>query len=74
MVTSENGRLRETLKDISHSSNTQKAAPRRNYPYKTGQLLVGSNCRKARLIRDCKGFPEEPEEAVKSPSLEEEVG
>lgn len=57
-----------------HSSNIQQVAPRRNYPYKTGQLLVGLNCRKARLIRDCKGFPEEPEEAVKSPSLEEEGG
>lgn len=56
-----------------HSSNIQKAAPRRNYPYKTGQRLVSLNCRKTRLIRDCKGFPEEPEEAVKSP-LEEEGG
>lgn len=57
-----------------HSSNIQKAAPRRNYPYKTGQLLVGLNGRKTRPIRACKGFPEEPEEAVKSPSLEEEGG
>lgn len=60
--------------DRLHSTNIQKAAPRRNYPYKTGQWLVGLNCRKTRLIRDCKGFPEELEEAVKSPSLEEEGG
>lgn len=35
---------------------------------------MGLNCRKARLIRDCKGFPEDPEEAVESPSLDEEGG
>lgn len=33
---------------------------------------MGLNCRKVRLIKDWKRFPEEPEEAVKSPSLEEE--
>lgn len=38
-------------------------------PYKIGQLLVGINCRKPRIIKDWNRFPEEPEEAVKSPSL-----
>jgi len=33
---------------------------------------VGLKCRKARLIKDWKRFPEEIEEALKSLSLEEE--
>lgn len=49
----------------------QEAAARRNCPFETGQLLVGLNCRKARIIKDCSTFPEQPGEAVKSLSLEE---
>lgn len=49
----------------------QEAAARRNCPFKTGQLLTSLNCRKARIIKDCSRFPEQPGEAVKSLSLEE---